>query len=480
MVRHSRSGSAKAGRWVFRVLLGFGVVTMANVSPHAVEAATTPLVQVRPKAGPPTSTVQVVGKAFGANETVDIYFDATLTATAVTNARGSFPATSVVVPTTATPGAHVFRAKGETSNLRASAQFVVRSDWPQYLYGPDHLGVNPYEKVLNVSNISTLSFSFAAYGSDTAISSPIVAGGILFMKWVGGNISAFDASNGNELWSLMFASNQGGLSYDNGLLFAVPGGTPSSTLRAMDPHTGSTVWQIDAPAGIGPLSAPTVANGAVYIAENDGTVMAVDEATGLQLWSVATGSPDINSAPAVSGGILYVGASDGWVYALDASSGAVVWKKQPTTSSVFSSPSVSNGVAYVGSYDDKLYALDAATGATVWASITGGQVDSSPAISNGIVYIGSWDGKLWAFDANTGSLKWASAATGGVDSAPPAIANGVVYEGSDDKSLYAYNATTGVLLWSVATDIIQSHAAAIVNGVVYASANGYVSAYSLP
>ena len=63
-------------------------------------------VTATPDIGPPTGTIQVSGSGFPATAAVDIYFDTTDLALAVTNASGAFSGISLQVPGAAVPGTH--------------------------------------------------------------------------------------------------------------------------------------------------------------------------------------------------------------------------------------------------------------------------------------------------------------------------------------------------------------------------------------
>ena len=103
-----------------------------------------------------------------------------------------------------------------------------------------------------------------------AISSPIIANGILYVGSADKSLYAFDARSGNKLWS-----------------FA----------------TGNAIY-----------SSPAVANGIVYVGSADHSVYALDARSGSQLWSFPTGGA-IVSSPVVANGIIYVGSADDHLYA---------------------------------------------------------------------------------------------------------------------------------------------------------------------
>jgi outer membrane protein assembly factor BamB len=390
------------------------VLLWAAMAAHAASA-----VKVTPASGHPTAVISVSGTAFADLEAIDVYVDTVDTLLLVSSATGTFSG-SVTIPATASPGTHYITAIGRKSGDAAQKAFTVSTNWSEFHFGTGRKGFNPYENVIDATNISDLDIAWQATTGSAIQSSPAVANGVVYVGSSDDNLYAYRATTGALLWSAT---------------------------------TGGSIF-----------SSPAVANGVVYVGSDDGYLYAFKATTGALLWSETTGSY-IESSPAVANGVVYVGSFDDNLYAFKATTGEQLWQI-PTGNAVNSSPAVTNGVVYVGSYDDKLYAYHATTGALLWSATTGGSIFSSPAVANGVVYVGSTDDNLYAYRATTGALLW-SATTGGDIFSSPAVANGVVYVGSDDDNLYAYNATTGALLWSATTGSAIYSSPAVANGVVY-------------
>ena len=409
--------------------------TIVKSASKFIVLAPPPAVTLSPTAGPPTSTVSVSGSNFGSYEAVDIYFDTTDEALAAANVQGAFSGINIPVPASAVPGTHWVTAVGRHSGLSAQAAFTVQTNWAEFGDVAQHTGVNPYENVLNPSNVTDLDLDWSAPTGAGIDSSSAVANGVVYVGSEDHNLYAFNAQTGAEVWS------------------------------------APTSFYID--------SSPAVANGVVYVGSTDSNLYAFNAQTGAQLWKAPTGSYISTSSPAVANGVVYVGSTDSNLYAFNAQTGAQLWKA-PTGSYIDSSPAVAHGVVYVGSEDHNLYAFNAKTGVQLWKAPTGSYIDSSPAVANGVVYVGSDDDNLYAFNAQTGAQLW-KAPTGNTILSSPAVANGVVYVGSDDGSLYAFNAQTGAQLWSAVTGGSIHSSPAVANGVVYVgSDDGSLYAYSLP
>ncbi len=221
------------------------------------------------------------------------------------------------------------------------------------MFGVDaqHTHNNPYEHVLNGSNVSHLQQKWTALTGAPIYSSPAVANDLVYVGSEDGKLYAFDALTDQQKWIAVI---------------------------------GTALY-----------SSPAVANGLVYVGSKDDKLYAFDALTGQQKWTAQTGA-SIGSSPAVANGLVYVGCRDHRLYAFNALTGEQRWAAQ-TGAPINSSPLVANGLVYVGSRDHKLYAFNALTGEQRWAALTGNMINSSPIVANGVVYIGSEDDKLYAF-----------------------------------------------------------------------------------
>src|SRR6266702_1507040 len=191
-------------------------------------------------------------------------------------------------------------------------------------FDAQHTNANPFERILNPTNVGDLKEKWVSQTKDQIDSSPAVVGGVVYVGSADDNVYALDAASGTKKWAY---------------------------------HTGNNV---DSPAVVG---------GVVYVGSADGNVYALDAASGTKKWAYHSGGP-VLSSPTVAGCVVYVGSADGNVYALDAASGAK--KGALHTGYITSSPAGAGGVVYAGSDNGMIYAVDAASGAKKWAYSTGG------------------------------------------------------------------------------------------------------------
>src|SRR5579863_1313337 len=336
-------------------------------------------------AGPPTSNLLVSAGGFPASIAVDIYFDTTDVALAVTSGTGAFSGIALKVPASAVPGSHWVTAVARgTSGKAAQASFLVQTNWAQFHYSVLHKSLNPYENVLSPTTVGSISLDWSfTTGGEIYLSSPAVANGVVYVGSTDFNLYALNSSTGALLWKYATANGvYSSPAVANGVVYF---GSQDSNFYALNATTGALLWKYTTGSAV--LCSPTVANGVVYVGSYDNSLYALNASTGVLLWKYTTGLYIDASSPAVANGVVYVGSVDGSLYALNTSTGALLWK-YATASGVESSPTVANGVVYVGSDDGNVYALNAHTGALLWKYTTGSAVYSSPAWANGVVYVG--------------------------------------------------------------------------------------------
>jgi outer membrane protein assembly factor BamB len=186
----------------------------------------------------------------------------------------------------------------------------VLTSWTEFHFRHNGTRLNPYEKVLNVSNVGNLRLKWSNQTGVVESSSPAVVNGVVYI------------------------------------------GTTDYNLQALSARTGAKLWSYETRDIIN--SSPAVANGVVYFGSDDYNVYALNARTGDKLWSYATGNSV--GSPTVVNGVVYVGSYDQNVYALNARTGDKLWSYK-TGSYVDASPVVVNGMVYIGSYDNNVYAF---------------------------------------------------------------------------------------------------------------------------
>ena len=250
------------------------------------------------------------------------------------------------------------------------------------------------------------------------MSSPTVAGGVVYVGSFGHKLFAFDA-------------NGCGLKKCKPIWTAATGGSIEST--------------------------PTVGGGVVYVGSDDGKLYAFD-AGGCgamkckPLWTGDMGgeaSPVFESSPALANGMVYLGSQHD-VAAFDAGgcgakSCEPVWHAPNETEFYGGSPAVTHTRLYIG-LETGIAAFDAAgCGAStcdpLWTGFGSGAqaaVSSSPTVANGVVYAGRNTGEVLAWKAGgCGSSFcteiWKGFTDDQIVNSSPTVVNGTLYIGSADS-----------------------------------------------
>jgi hypothetical protein len=147
-----------------------GLVCVATLLLTALAFAE-PVVSLAPEQGPPTSTVLVSGHGFAADAAVNIYFDTTQEARALTSGAGAFSKIAIHVPSTALPGVHWVSAVQRSTGTRAQKAFLVQTNWVQRGFTPRNNRHNPYENVLSPSTVGSINLRWSFAGGNQYSSS---------------------------------------------------------------------------------------------------------------------------------------------------------------------------------------------------------------------------------------------------------------------------------------------------------------------
>lgn len=322
------------------------------------------------------------------------------------------------------------------------------------------------------------------------VSSPAIAGGVVYIASLDGHLYAVDQETGKEKWnfkSRMPIASSPAVAGD--LVYFV---SSTGALAAIEIATGKPKWVFVAeyerkfeaknlhglPSAAQTIpdawdiftSSPAVVGGRAYFGSGDGNIYSVDAQTGLLQWKFPT-KDVVHASPAVADGTVYVGSWDSYLYAIDAESGQQKWSfksgEDPAIHNQVgfqSSPAVVDGTVYVGCRDAHLYALDAATGRKKWDYPTSKSwVIGTPAVRDGTVYVGTSDSsRFMAIDARTGRLRFNFDAKAYMFSSA-ALAGDLAYVGNHNGKLYAIDAKTGKLAWEFRTEASKADPLKVLN-----------------
>ncbi|HVY96423.1 MAG TPA: PQQ-binding-like beta-propeller repeat protein [Solirubrobacterales bacterium] len=233
-------------------------------------------------------------------------------------------------------------------------------------------------------------------GKPNFVTAPVYYQGRVYGAFLDGHLAAGDAETGAKDWVRKLPGHlESSPMAAGGLLYL---GSDAAKVLAIDPATGATRWTFDAPGAI--KASPSYHAGHLFVADYQSGVYSLDAKTGKLLWRTNTskvppfGQGGFFSSPAVAYGRVYAARDDGTVYAFDENTGKVDWTF-PTGGFVYGSPAVAAvpgtpPTVYIGSEDGRFFALDAASGKVRWSYEVGGPVPGTATVIGRTVYTSSF------------------------------------------------------------------------------------------
>jgi outer membrane protein assembly factor BamB len=298
-------------------------------------------------------------------------------------------------------------------------------------------------------------------------SSPVVAGGRVYVIDTLGAVRAFDAQTGGQYWASQTPNDRGneaslyggGIAWDNGRIYATNG---LGYVSAMDEKTGGIVWQVR-PGG--PLrGAPTVANGAIYVVSQDNQIYSLKDTDGSINWTQPA-SLEIagifgSASPAVGQGTVVAGFSSGELNAYRYENGRQVWQDalQPTSirtsvsslTDIDADPVIDGGQVIAIGQGGRMVALELATGQRMWEVNVSGI--ATPWVAGEWIFVVTADGKLICLSRSTGRVRWinqlpqfarAKSKKGQIDYTGPVLAGDRLNVAGSNGALINIDPTTG-------------------------------------
>ncbi|MFU7527957.1 PQQ-binding-like beta-propeller repeat protein [Qipengyuania sp. ASV99] len=298
---------------------------------------------------------------------------------------------------------------------------AANPEWPQVggsaskSYGHLALPENP-----------TKAWTARVQGTSSSVrlaAAPVVGGNMLYAVGSDGTIHAFDKGSGARIWNSSAEMSDdmrpsafgGGVSYDNGRVYATNG---AGEAKALDAMTGEILWQV-LPAG--PLrGSPTIAFGQVYVMTQDNQILALNAVDGALLWNESGSTTQSGvfgvAAPAAGNGTVIAGYSSGELSAYRYENGRTLWADalartniSTTVSSltdIDADPIIDSGRVYALGQGGRMAAYELVTGQRIWELNLAGI--STPAIAGEWIFTLTDDARLLAIARSTGRVRWIS------------------------------------------------------------------------
>lgn len=258
-------------------------------------------------------------------------------------------------------------------------------------------------------------------GGERLVAAPIVADGRVYVIDAQSVVHAYQADSGARLWESAVSSDKenrhsyfgGGVSYDNGQLFATSG---LGDVVALDAASGKQLWK-KRPGG--PLrGAPSIGAGNLYVLSQDNQIFALKQDTGETAWNEAATLVQAGvvgvAAPAYAQQTVVAGFSSGELTAFRYENGRDVWQDALTPTSISTSvsslsdidasPVIDQGRVYAVGQGGRMVAMDLVSGQRLWEINIGGI--ATPWIAGEWLYVVTDEGKLVCVARTSGKVRW--------------------------------------------------------------------------
>ncbi len=271
--------------------------------------------------------------------------------------------------------------------------------------------------------------------------SPIVAGNILFMGTMQGELHAVDIETGKKISYMKTYSPVSSSPVIFNKYLIVGTESNNENLLCIDTDDGEIRWSKNLG---GVASSPMVEDSLLFAGGLDGKFYCLEAAYGTKKWIFDAENP-IRSSPCAWGDLVFCANTRGTVFALEKNTGVLRWKFG-TNNAVFAGLTASQGRLFVASRDSNLYIFDAVTGAVDKKIPVGNKIMSAPAVDENNVFVPSLDGSLLAFSLSDGTLRWKFQSKSAINTTP-IVTPTAIFVASLDQRLYAVSPFDGTVLW---------------------------------
>jgi outer membrane protein assembly factor BamB len=286
------------------------------------------------------------------------------------------------------------------------------------------------------------------------LSTPAIDAECAYLTTWDNALHAIDAATGRELWRRDLGRTLGPNDYweyyvsspveAGGRLYV---GSASGRVVEIETASGRITWSADLGARV--RTTPLIAGDKVIVGTMSGQVVALDRRNGQRLWSFATigaahdyafkhnDTRSVVTEPIVVRDTVIAGGRDGNIYGVDLATGRERWRETHDGGSWILGL-VSDGQRFYSGSGSAfiMQAADPATGKEIWRSPTGGAMFGGVALAGAVAVSNSSTGNLLGFDARSGARLWRFRLPD-LTLSSPLVADGVIYTGSDDGSVYA-------------------------------------------
>lgn len=292
--------------------------------------------------------------------------------------------------------------------------------WPQAGGYPNHAMQNLKLNTEALKPVWSTKIGKGARKDLPLTATPIVVDGKIYTMDAQSVVSAFNTSNGQQLWRVDTKKKDeddpvisGGLAYSTGAIFVTNG---YNELLSLDPATGDIKWRKSLPATV--RAAPTVLEGRVFVQTLDNRLLVLNALDGSSIWDYQGTNESAGlvgaASTAVNQDIAVAAFSSGDVMALRVANGAYAWSDNLSSlkrfgglsgiSDIKALPVLDRDMAIAVSFGGRIIALDTRTGARIWSREIGSA--NTPWVAGNHIFVLSSDNQLVALGRDRGVIRW--------------------------------------------------------------------------
>jgi outer membrane protein assembly factor BamB len=241
---------------------------------------------------------------------------------------------------------------------------------------------------------------------------PAVVGGSVYAASRDGTIARFD--NGHAVWRVSAGQVISGGVGSDGQRVVV--GTAKGEVLAFDAANGRELWRARVSSEV--LAAPVVVDGMAVVRSGDSRIYALEAADGKRRWVYQRSTPTLSLRSAVSvlvdGRVTLAGFPGGKLVAIANNNGAAVWEvtvalpkgatELERVADITSNPVVNNNVVCAAAFQGRVSCFDTQNGNPLWSKEMSSQ--NGLDIDARHVYVTDDKGAVHAFDRTRGASVW--------------------------------------------------------------------------
>ncbi|SEA37971.1 outer membrane protein assembly factor BamB [Paraburkholderia sartisoli] len=240
------------------------------------------------------------------------------------------------------------------------------------------------------------------------ISPPLVGNGLVIVRTVDGQITAFNAQTGEQKWNYRNRAVPLNLRVSSGMTFAgdqaVLAGFPGGGFAAINLQTGDAFWQtpVSYPKGVTEVErindvtgAPALVGAQTCAVTFQGQIGCFDANSGRAVWE-----HKFSSTSGVAEDDTVVVAGDDWavMHAFDAVTGRPLWTNDKLKSRDVGVPFLLGHAAVVGDFQGYVHFLSRDDGSFVARMKTDGSaITAAPVLAGDTLVVQTHDGDLYGF-----------------------------------------------------------------------------------